>query len=381
MDSPLRLTIETDLSRIDAQQWDALAGDQPFLRHAFLCALHDTGCAAPDTGWAPHYLALWRDGQLAGAVPLYLKSHSRGEYVFDYAWADAFQRHGLRYYPKLLSAIPFTPVTGPRLLAANDEDRDTLVRGLVAFAEDVQVSSLHLLFPDATDLRALREAGFMVRESVQFHWTNADYADFDAFLATMSHDKRKKIRQDRKKVAQAGLDFQWRRGAQIRAEDLDFFYQCYCHTYFNHGNPPYLNREFFQRAYREQPDAFVLVLAERDGQPVAAALNLVGGDVLYGRYWGATEYVPGLHFETCYLQAIAYCIAHGLSRFEGGAQGEHKMARGLLPTPTWSAHWVADPRFAAAIQHFLDEETAAVDDYLGELEAHTPFKRPAADGT
>ncbi|WP_445658455.1 GNAT family N-acetyltransferase [Achromobacter sp. NCFB-sbj8-Ac1-l] len=381
MDSPLRLTIETDLSRIDAQQWDALAGDQPFLRHAFLCALHDTGCAAPDTGWAPHYLALWRDGQLAGAVPLYLKSHSRGEYVFDYAWADAFQRHGLRYYPKLLSAIPFTPVTGPRLLAANDEDRDTLVRGLVAFAQDVQVSSLHLLFPAATDLRALREAGFMVRESVQFHWTNADYADFDAFLATMSHDKRKKIRQDRKKVAQAGLDFQWRRGAQIRAEDLDFFYQCYCHTYFNHGNPPYLNREFFQRAYREQPDAFVLVLAERDGQPVAAALNLVGGDVLYGRYWGATEYVPGLHFETCYLQAIAYCIAHGLSRFEGGAQGEHKMARGLLPTPTWSAHWVADPRFAAAIQHFLDEETAAVDDYLGELEAHTPFKRPAADGT
>ncbi len=380
MDSPLRLTIETDLSRIDAQQWDALAGDQPFLRHAFLCALHDTGCAAPDTGWAPHYLALWRDGQLAGAVPLYLKSHSRGEYVFDYAWADAFQRHGLRYYPKLLSAIPFTPVTGPRLLAANDEDRDTLVRGLVAFAQDVQVSSLHLLFPAATDLRALREAGFMVRESVQFHWTNADYADFDAFLATMSHDKRKKIRQDRKKVAQAGLDFQWRRGAQIRAEDLDFFYQCYCHTYFNHGNPPYLNREFFQRAYREQPDAFVLVLAERDGQPVAAALNLVGGDVLYGRYWGATEYVPGLHFETCYLQAIAYCIAQGLSRFEGGAQGEHKMARGLLPTPTWSAHWVADPRFAAAIQHFLDEETAAVDDYLGELEAHTPFKRPAADG-
>lgn len=381
MDSPLRLTIETDLSRIDAQQWDALAGDQPFLRHAFLCALHDTGCAAPDTGWAPHYLALWRDGQLAGAVPLYLKSHSRGEYVFDYAWADAFQRHGLRYYPKLLSAIPFTPVTGPRLLAANDEDRDTLVRGLVAFAQDVQVSSLHLLFPAATDLRALREAGFMVRESVQFHWTNADYADFDAFLATMSHDKRKKIRQDRKKVARAGLDFQWRRGAQIRAEDLDFFYQCYCHTYFNHGNPPYLNREFFQRAYREQPDAFVLVLAERDGQPVAAALNLVGGDVLYGRYWGATEYVPGLHFETCYLQAIAYCIAHGLSRFEGGAQGEHKMARGLLPTPTWSAHWVADPRFATAIQHFLDEETAAVDDYLGELEAHTPFKRPAADGT
>ncbi|WP_054517548.1 GNAT family N-acetyltransferase, partial [Achromobacter xylosoxidans] len=297
----------------------------------------------------------------------------------DYAWADAFERHGLRYYPKLLAAVPFTPVSGPRLLAASDEDRDTLVRGLVAFAEEIQVSSLHLLFPAADDLRALREAGFMVRESVQFHWTNPGYADFDAFLATMSHDKRKKIRQDRKKVAQAGLAFRWLRGAQIDTAELDFFHQCYCHTYFNHGNPPYLSREFFLRAYRDQPDAFVLILAERDGQPVAAALNLAGGDTLYGRYWGATEYVPGLHFETCYMQAIAYCIAHGMARFEGGAQGEHKMARGLLPTPTWSAHWVADPRFAAAIQHFLDEETAAVDDYLGELEAHTPFKRAAAD--
>ncbi|MFM9866702.1 GNAT family N-acetyltransferase [Achromobacter xylosoxidans] len=379
MDSPLRLTIETDLSRIDARQWDALAGDQPFLRHAFLHALHDSGCAAPRTGWSPHYLMLWRGDALAGAVPLYLKSHSRGEYVFDYAWADAFERHGLRYYPKLLAAVPFTPVSGPRLLAASDEDRDTLVRGLVAFAEEIQVSSLHLLFPAADDLRALHEAGFMVRESVQFHWTNPGYADFDAFLATMSHDKRKKIRQDRKKVAQAGLAFRWLRGAQIDAAELDFFHQCYCHTYFNHGNPPYLSREFFLRAYRDQPDAFVLILAERDGQPVAAALNLAGGDTLYGRYWGATEYVPGLHFETCYMQAIAYCIAHGMARFEGGAQGEHKMARGLLPTPTWSAHWVADPRFAAAIQHFLDEETAAVDDYLGELEAHTPFKRAAAD--
>lgn len=376
MDS-LRLTIETDLSRIDAQAWDALAGDQPFLRHAFLCALHETGCAAPETGWAPHYLALWRDGGLAAATPLYLKSHSRGEYVFDYAWADAFQRHGMRYYPKLLSAIPFTPVTGPRLLASNDEDRATLVRGLVAFAEEVKVSSLHLLFPSDADMRVLREAGFMIRESVQFHWTNDGFADFDAFLARMSHDKRKKIRQDRKKVAAAGLAFRWLRGSDIQEADLAFFYDCYCRTYFQHGNPPYLNRDFFLRAYREQPDAFVLIMAEREGEPVAAALNLAGGDALYGRYWGATEYVPGLHFETCYMQSIAYCIAHGIELFEGGAQGEHKMARGLLPTPTWSAHWVAHPGFAEAIQNFLDEETSAVTDYLGELEAHTPFKGSA----
>lgn len=376
MDS-LRLTIETDLSRIDAQAWDALAGDQPFLRHAFLCAMHETGCAAPASGWAPHYLALWRGDALAAATPLYLKSHSRGEYVFDYAWADAFQRHGMRYYPKLLSAIPFTPVTGPRLLAANDDDRATLVRGLVAFAEEIKVSSLHLLFPSDADMRVLREAGFMIRESVQFHWTNAEFADFDAFLLRMSHDKRKKIRQDRKKVAAAGLTFRWLRGEEILDADLAFFYDCYCRTYFQHGNPPYLTRDFFVRAHREQPDAFVLILAERDGAPVAAALNLAGGDALYGRYWGAMEYVPGLHFETCYMQSIAYCIAHGIARFEGGAQGEHKMARGLLPTPTWSAHWVAHPGFAEAIQNFLDEETSAVTDYLGELEAHTPFKGSA----
>ncbi|WP_447988181.1 GNAT family N-acetyltransferase [Achromobacter spanius] len=376
MDS-LRLTIETDLSRIDAHAWDALAGAQPFLRHAFLCALHETECAAPASGWAPHYLALWRGDALAAAVPLYLKSHSRGEYVFDYAWADAFQRHGMRYYPKLLAAIPFTPVTGPRLLASNDEDRATLVRGLVAFAEEIKVSSLHVLFPSDADMRVLREAGFMVRESVQFHWTNPGYADFDAFLAMMSHDKRKKIRQDRKKVAAAGVSFRWLRGAEIGPAELGFFYDCYCRTYFQHGNPPYLNRNFFERAHREQPDAFVLVLAERDGEPVAVALNLAGGDALYGRYWGATEYVPGLHFETCYMQSIAYCIAHGIKRFEGGAQGEHKMARGLLPTPTWSAHWVAHPGFADAIQNFLDEETSAVTDYLGELESHTPFKGSA----
>jgi len=223
----------------------------------------------------------------------------------------------------------------------------------------------------------LRDAGFMIRESVQFHWTNDGFADFDAFLARMSHDKRKKIRQDRKKVAAAGLAFRWLRGGDIQEADLAFFYDCYCRTYFQHGNPPYLNRDFFLRAYREQPDAFVLIMAERDGEPVAAALNLAGGDALYGRYWGATEYVPGLHFETCYMQSIAYCIAHGIARFEGGAQGEHKMARGLLPTPTWSAHWVAHPGFAEAIQNFLDEETSAVTDYLGELEAHTPFKGSA----
>ncbi|MBO1110875.1 GNAT family N-acetyltransferase [Bordetella petrii] len=376
MSPPARLAIETSLSRVDACQWNALAGAQPFVRHEFLAALHDTGCAAPDTGWAPYYLVLRRAGRLAGAVPLYLKGHSRGEYVFDYAWADAFERHGLRYYPKLLAAVPFTPVGGPRLLAASHDDRLELARGLIELAQGLKVSSLHILFPGEDDLAALRQAGYLVREGVQFHWRNAGYAGLDAFLAELNHDKRKKIRQDRKKVQAAGVEFRWLSGAQIDAEALAFFYRCYRHTYFAHGNPPYLSADFFQRLHAGQPDALVLIVAVRNGEPIAAALNMRGGDTLYGRYWGALEFVPGLHFETCYLQSIDYCIRRGLACFEGGAQGEHKMARGLLPTPTWSAHWIADQRFAAAIEDFLERETEAVDDYLGELEAHTPFRRP-----
>jgi len=375
MSLPARLGIETSLSHIDPREWNALAGEQPFVRHEFLAALHDTGCAAPDTGWAPYYLLLRRDGRLAGAVPLYLKSHSRGEYVFDYAWADAFERHGLRYYPKLLAAVPFTPVGGPRLLAATAADRLELARGLVELAQGLKVSSLHILFPGEPDLAALRQAGYLVREGVQFHWRNAGYAGLDAFLAALNHDKRKKIRQDRKKVQAAGIQYRWLDGAQIDDEALAFFYRCYRHTYFTHGNPPYLSAEFFQRLRREQADALVLILALCDGEPIAAALNMRGGGTLYGRYWGALDFVPGLHFETCYLQSIDYCIRRGLACFEGGAQGEHKMARGLLPTPTWSAHWIADARFAAAIEDFLERETQAMGGYLDELEAHTPFRR------
>ena len=375
MTDPARLSIAKSLAPIAPSEWNALAGDQPFVRHEFLSALHETGCASPETGWAPYYLILRRGEQLVGAVPLYLKSHSRGEYVFDYAWADAFERHGLRYYPKLLSSIPFTPVSGPRLLAQTPEDRVTLARGLIELAQGMKVSSLHLLFPSETDLQALREAGYMIREGVQFHWRNAGYANLDDFLAALNHDKRKKIRQDRKKVHAAGITYRWLHGAQIDAESLAFFYRCYRHTYFTHGNAPYLSAECFERLHRELLDAMVLIVALRDGQPIAAALNMRGGDILYGRYWGSLEFVSGLHFETCYLQSIDYCIQHGLTSFEGGAQGEHKMARGLLPTPTWSAHWIADARFAAAIEDFLERETQAIDGYLDELEAHTPFRR------
>ncbi|ARP85935.1 GNAT family N-acetyltransferase [Bordetella genomosp. 9] len=377
MTADLRLQVLDTLNDVDPAQWDALAGPQPFLQHAFLSALHDTGCASPDTGWSPLYLSLWRDGGLAGAMPLYVKGHSRGEYVFDQLWADAFARHGLRYYPKLLSAVPFTPVTGPRLLAAAHEDRVALARGAMELAARLKLSSLHVLFPAGEDLAALRDAGYLVREGVQFHWRNEGYADFDAFLGALNHDKRKKLRQDRKRVAAAGISFRWLRGQQIDGDTLRFFHRCYQETYRNHWSSPYLSLGFFERALRAMPDAFVLILACRGDTPIAAALNMTDGAALYGRHWGTLEFVPGLHFETCYVQGIEYCLANGIDRFEGGAQGEHKMARGLLPTPTYSAHWIADRRFAHAIADFLDQEGAAMQDYREALSSHTPFRQGA----
>ncbi|MGI4815583.1 MAG: GNAT family N-acetyltransferase [Janthinobacterium lividum] len=372
------LSVTSSLESVGAGPWNRLAGEHPFLRYEFLETLHATGCASRQTGWRPEYLLLRRGDELVGAMPLYLKSHSRGEYVFDQAWANAFERNGLPYYPKLVCAVPFSPVTGPRLLAADHDDRVLLARAGAAIVSQLKVSSLHVLFPNQQDIEALKEAGYMLREGVQFHWENAGFENFEQFLAAMSHDKRKKIRQDRRRVSDAGVRFRWLRGAQIDAASLDFFYRCYASTYESHWSSPYLTPEFFQRIRADMPDNMLLVIGDKDGAPVAAALNMVGGDTMYGRYWGATEFVSGLHFETCYMQGIEYCIAHGLARFEGGAQGVHKMSRGLLPTATWSAHHVADPRFASAIAEFLDSETAAMDDYLTELEAHTPFKRTSA---
>jgi len=362
------------LADIDPAQWQALAGDNPTLGYAFLHALHETGCASPHTGWSPRYLILQRDGQLHAAMPLYLKEHSRGEYVFDHAWADAFHRHGIPYYPKLLSAVPFTPVTGSRLLARTAEDRALLAQAALQVARQLGTSSLHILFPGDEDRQALAEAGYMLREGVQFHWENQDYADFDAFLASMKMEKRKKLRQDRKRVQEAGIHFEHLAGSAITDQVLRFFYDCYVSTYQAHYSKPYLSLAFFQRLLAETPDSLMIVLAKRGETPVAVALNLIGGNVMYGRYWGTQEFVSGLHFETCYVQSIDYCIRHGLARFEGGAQGIHKMSRGLVLTPTWSAHWVADPRFADAIGDFLEQETAAMNDYIDELAEHIPFK-------
>ena len=372
---PLKLEIVPSLSAVPAAEWNALAGANPFTQHHFLQLLEASACATPDTGWTPCHVLLREQGILQGAAPAYLKTHSRGEFVFDQAWAQAYQQHGLDYYPKLVVSVPFTPVAGPRLLASQPAHQALLIQGLIALAQQVQASSIHVLFPAEPDLAALQEAGFMVRENVQFHWRNANYADMDAFLATMAQEKRKKLKQDRKKVQAAGITFSWLEGEALKPEMLQFFYRCYQNTYQCHWGKPYLSLEFFLRWHQQAPNALLLVLAQRQGVPVACALNVRGENVLYGRYWGCIEQVPGLHFETCYAQSIAYCIEHRIEWFEGGAQGEHKISRGLLPVKTFSAHWVADARFAEAIAEFLQRETQAVEDYVEELEQSSPFKR------
>jgi predicted N-acyltransferase len=371
-----RLRVVESLAGIPADAWNALSGGDPFTRHEFLSALIDTGCASARSGWRPQIVLLERDGRLAGAMPLFLKSHSYGEYVFDWAWADAYQRHGLAYYPKLLCAVPFTPVTGPRLLAAEISDRAALAAAARELAREL--SSLHVLFPTADEAALLKDQGLLLRRTVQFHWQNADYADFADFLSRMTRHRRKVIRQERRRVQEAGVSFRWLRGAEIARENWEFFERCYRRTYAAHRSSPYLNLEFFLRLGATLPQHTLLILAERAGRPVAASLNLVAGDTLWGRYWGASEHIPLLHFECCYYQAIDYAIAHRLRAFEGGAQGEHKLFRGLLPVETLSAHWLAHPAFASAIEDFLARESAGIARYVDELNEHSPFRTPAS---
>jgi predicted N-acyltransferase len=370
------LRILDSLEGVDAGQWDALARGNPTLAYAFLDSLHRTGCAAAASGWAPCYPTLWEDGTLVGAAPLYLKSHSFGEYVFDWGWAEAYERHGLAYYPKLLAAVPFTPATGARLLAADPRARERLARTLLEIARgNREVSSLHVLFPAAEDAAALRGLGLLERTGVQFHWRNEGYESFEAFLAALSHDKRKKIRQERRRVAEAGVRLRRVTGREATGADWDFFNHCYRRTYRAHHSTPYLTRAFFGILAERMPDSVLLVIAERDGRPIASALDLHGGGVLYGRYWGSIEHVPGLHFETCYYQAMEFCIERRLALFEGGAQGEHKHARGFLPETTRSFHWLAHPAFARAVDDFLQREGAGIDAYVDELNERTPFRR------
>ncbi|MPZ42342.1 MAG: GNAT family N-acetyltransferase [Betaproteobacteria bacterium] len=364
---------------IEPSAWDRLAGGNPLLRHTFVHGLERTGCAAPESGWVPCHLSLWHDDVLTGVMPLYLKDHSYGEYVFDWAWADAYHRHGLAYYPKLLCALPFTPVTGPRIMAASPHQRGLLLAGALAFAENSRASSLHVLFPPGEVATECERAGMMLRKGVQFHWHNAGYRTFEDFLGSLTREKRKKIRQERRRVHEQGITFRWIRGAEATEADWVFFERCYRRTYREHRSTPYLNLAFFLHLAQHMPEHLLLIEASRDGKPVAATFNIViGNEVLYGRNWGAVAHVPLLHFECCYYQTIEYCIAHGIGRFEGGAQGEHKMARGLMPVETVSAHWVAHAEFRHAIGQYLARETRGIGEYVDELNEHSPFSTDAA---
>ena len=375
-----------DPAQIDAAQWNALvcaqASSTPFMRLEYLRALHDSGSATAATGWTAQFLTVTEDDTLIAACPLYLKDHSYGEYVFDWAWADAYQRHGLRYYPKLLSAVPFTPVPGARLLARDAAARGLLLRAMQQFAREAKLSSAHLLFMDEADQQAARDAGWMMRSTVQFHWTQREaqpYADFADFLASLQREKRKKIQQERRRVHEAGVSFTTLQGDQITSADWDFFYHCYTLTYRAHHSTPYLTREFFVRMAANMARHWLMFVAWRDGQRIAVSLIAIdpARGSAFGRYWGATEHVNCLHFEACYYQPLAWCIAQHYQRFEGGAQGEHKMARGLLPVQTWSAHWLAHPQFAQAVGDYLQREGSGVETYINELNDRLPFKSGA----
>ena len=363
---------------ISAAEWDGLLAasgqHQPFLQHAFLAGMEHCGCATPRTGWSPQVLTLRDNDALVGAAPMYAKTHSMGEFVFDWSWADAYARHQLPYYPKLTVGVPFSPVQGPRLLASNDNARARLLDALLEHAQDGSFSSLHILFPEPQELPLLEEKGLLIRKGVQFHWQNPGYRDFDDFLSTLAQTKRKKIRQEQRRVQEAGIRFELLSGVDIKAEHIAFAHACYANTYHVRGRHPYLTPDFFRHLATEQADNLLLVIALRDDEPIAMALNLYTADTLWGRYWGCLENIPCLHFDTCYYQAIDFCIARGIRLFEGGAQGEHKLARGFMPVTTYSAHWVAHPEFRAAIAHFLQRESGGIAEYMDELNEHSPFR-------
>ena len=370
---------------IGRDAWDACAGasdyaGNPFISFDFLDALEESGCAVERTGWAPRHISVLDDqGAVAAVMPLYLKSHSQGEYVFDHAWADAYERAGGAYYPKLLSASPFSPVTGPRLLVRPGVDsqaaRRVLLGGALAVCERAGASSLHVTFPTETDWTFLGEQGLLQRQNQQYHWHNAGYASFDGFLAALSSNRRKTIRRERRDAG-AGLDICCLSGAEITEDHWDAFFAFYMDTGSRKWGRPYLNRLFFSMLGERMADKVLLIMARRDGRWIAGALNLIGDDCLYGRNWGCLEEAPFLHFELCYYQAIEQAIHRGLARVEAGAQGEHKIARGYLPSPVYSAHWIADPALRAPVARFVEQERLAVQGEMEWLEEeYSPFKQ------
>tara|TARA_R110002167_G_scaffold21029_12_gene76586 strand:- start:785 stop:1933 length:1149 start_codon:yes stop_codon:yes gene_type:complete len=366
MDLSYRIQVHEAIADIGAAAWNSCAapsGD-PFVSFEFLDACEASGSAVPERGWAPRHLALTDEaGTVLGVMPLYLKGDSQGEYVFDHSWADAFERAGGRYYPKLLGAVPFTPATGPRFLAHPDADaatvREALLHGALALVERLGVSSLHVNFPTEVEWQAMGQAGLLQRQDMQFIWRNVGYGTFDDFLSALSSNRRKTVRRERRE-AQAGLDIRVLTGEDLTETHWDAFFAFYLDTGSRKWGRPYLTRDFFSRIGATMADRIALVMAFRDGVPIAGALNLIGRDALYGRQWGALEEVPFLHFELCYYQAIEFAIARGLSRVEAGAQGEHKIARGYLPSPVYSAHHIAHPGLREAVARYLDGERPAV---------------------
>ena len=366
-------------SALPAATWDSFfPAEYPFTRHAFLSALEEHGCVSPQLGWSPCHAVLEDASGIAGIAPLYAKGHSYGEFVFDFAWADASRRIGVEYYPKLLTAIPFTPCTGPRLGASSAPARRALAEAVIDVARHAGLSSYHALFLGDDDLASMKAAGAIERNDVQFHWTNADYADFTAFVATFTSEKRKKILRERRRVAEMGLRFAVRPGDDLSESEWARVYALYANTYAERAQAPYLTQEFFLDYGRQPGTPVRLILAYEDAVMVAVAITLVGGDTLYGRHWGAADRYHSLHFETCYYQGIDYCIREGLRHFDAGAQGEHKLARGFTPQVTRSAHWLADPRLFDAVEHAMERERGYVEQREALLEEHSPYKRGAA---
>lgn len=394
------LRLIQDIREIDAADWDACAGaeapgerpENPFLTHRFLAALEESGSATDEAGWSPHHLILQHSGRLLGVAPLYVKTHSQGEYVFDWGWADAFERAGGRYYPKLQASVPFTPATGRRFLARRDLEvspeqiEGMLAAGACRIAETNGLSSVHVTF--CTEAEWLRlgadqassaDETMLRRQDQQFHWINRGYADFEAFLASLTAKKRKNLRQERRKALESGVEILRLTGAQIQPEHWDAFWLFYQDTGARKWGTPYLTREFFDLVQRDMRDDALLVMCRREGEWIAGALNFIGREALYGRYWGCLEEHPCLHFEVCYYQAIEAAIELGLERVEAGAQGAHKIARGYEPQATYSLHWIANPSFRRAIARYLTEERAEVAHNIAELSQHTPFRKDPAD--
>ena len=374
----MEVAVHGSITDFSADEWNRVAGDDyPFLRHDFLEAAETTGCVSPETGWWPRHLGIREGGKLRAAMPLYQKSHSWGEFVFDWAWADAYRRAGLDYYPKLVSAVPFTPAPSRRLLLDDPDDSEAatgLITAATTLATEAGCSSFHVLFPLERELEHFERAGLKLRKDCQFHWHNRDYATFDDFLATFSAKKRKKARRDRRHVTEAGIRFRRFKGGDIDDALWTEVYRLISITFMLRGSMPYFDLDFFRSIGTTQPDNVLVIGAFRDDRMIAAAVFFEGQDALYGRYWGAEEDVNALHFETCYYQGIDYCIEKGLGLFEPGTQGEHKVSRGFAPQNTWSAHWLGQPEFFSAISDYLDQESRHIDRYMDAIDQRTPYK-------